>query len=40
MCTSSGQGRFHVYRGGIQGGWQDHEAHKLVGENVEEFEIL
>lgn len=40
MCTSVGKGRFHVYRGGIQGGWQDHEANKSVDENVEEFEIL
>ena len=40
MSTLGGQGKFHVYRGGIQGGWQDHESHKLVGENVEEFEIL
>lgn len=38
MC-SSGSGRFHVYRGGIQGGWEDHESHKNVGTKIEEFEI-
>lgn len=38
MC-SGGSGRFHVYRGGIQGGWEDHESHKNVGLGIEEFEI-
>lgn len=30
MATQTGDGIFHVYRGGIQGGWQDHEVHKFV----------
>ena len=30
---------FHVYRGGIQGGWEDHEIHKVVKEEAEEFVI-
>ena len=30
---------FHVYRGGIQGGWEDHEVHKVVKEDAEEFII-
>ena len=30
---------FHVYRGGIQGGWEDHEVHKVVSEEAEEFII-
>ncbi len=36
---SAGEGRFHVYRGGIQGGWEDHERHKNVGKEIEEFVI-
>ena len=39
MCCESGDGKFHIYRGGIQGGWEDHEVHKTVRDNVEEFEI-
>ena len=39
MCTREGDGIFHVYRGGIQGGWQDHERHKLVGTSVEDYVI-
>lgn len=38
MCTY-GEGRFHVYRGGIQGGWEDHESHKNVGKEVDDFVI-
>ncbi len=30
---------FHVYRGGIQGGWSDHEVHCHVTGEVEEFVI-
>ena len=30
---------FHVYRGGIQGGWDDHEADKYVGPEVHDFII-
>lgn len=36
-CVSSG--RFHVYRGGIQGGWSDHEVHTNVGSVSEDFII-
>lgn len=39
MSTLDGNGRFHVYRGGIQGGWEDHEVNKLVGSEIGEFEI-
>lgn len=39
MSVSSGEGCFHVYHGAIQGGWQDHEVHKTVRENIEEFVI-
>lgn len=39
MCTKDADGQFHVFRGGIQGGWVDHELHKQVGTNVEEFVI-
>lgn len=30
---------FHVYRGGIQGGWEDHEVHRHVTGKPEEFVI-
>lgn len=30
---------FHVYRGGIQGGWDDHEVHKHVTGEVQDFVI-
>jgi len=30
---------FHIYRGGIQGGWQDHEVYKFVGSEPENFVI-
>lgn len=30
---------FHVYRGGIQGGWDDHEVHRHVSGEVEDFVI-
>lgn len=39
MRTMTGDGIFHVYRGGIQGGWEDHEVHKMVGTQAEEFVI-
>ncbi len=39
MLSEGGQGRFHVYRGGIQGGWQDHEVHTNVSDSVEEYVI-
>lgn len=32
-------GVFHVYRGAIQGGWQDHEIHTIVKNKPEEFVI-
>ncbi len=28
---------FHVYYGAVQGGWQDHEVHKLIGNEPSEF---
>lgn len=39
MSTSEESGCFHVYRGCVQGGWADHEVHKNVTTEVEEFEI-
>ena len=30
---------FHVYRGGIQGGWDDHEVHRHVTGDVQDFII-
>lgn len=30
---------FHVYRGGIQGGWEDHEVHRHVTGEVQDFVI-
>ena len=35
---STGKGRFHIYRGGIQGGWYDHEG-KATSPEGEEFVI-
>lgn len=32
-------GTFHVYRGGIQGGWDDHEDSKYIGEDICDFTI-
>lgn len=39
MAVREGSGLFHVYRGGIQGGYADHEVHKTVTETVEDFVI-
>ena len=39
MSTAEDDGIFHVYRGAIQGGWDDHEVHKTVSETVEEYVI-
>lgn len=39
MSTSEGDGFFHVYRGSIQGGWEDHELHKLVNTTPEDYVI-
>lgn len=30
---------FHVYRGGIQGGWSDHEVHRYVTGEIQDFVI-
>lgn len=30
---------FHVYRGGVQGGWEDHEVNKNVTTEIKDFEI-
>ena len=30
---------FHVYRGGIQGGWDDHEVHRHVTGEIQDFVI-
>lgn len=39
MSCASVDGRFHIYRGGIQGSWYDHENHKVVLGDAEEFEV-
>ena len=30
---------FHVYRGGIHGGWSDHEVHRHVTGEIQDFVI-
>lgn len=39
MRTCGKNGIFHVYRGSIQGGWEDHEVDKIVSGTVEDFVI-
>jgi len=39
MNSSDGEGVFHVYRGSIQGGWQDHEVQTIVGSEPQDFVI-
>lgn len=39
MAVSEDDGIFHVYRGGIQGGWEDHEVNKLVDTTVRDYVI-
>lgn len=39
MSTREDDGIFHVYRGGIQGSWDDHEVHKHVSTAVEDYVI-
>ncbi len=41
MCAvdDSFANSFHVYRGGIQGGWDDHEKNKNVTTEIKDFEI-
>lgn len=39
MRTIGGEGVFHVYRGSIQGGWEDHEVNKTVSDEFSEFVI-
>lgn len=43
MCTYSDDPKsfstFHVYRGGIQGGWSDHEVHRHVTGEIQDFVI-
>lgn len=39
MCVEEGRGLFRVYRGGIQGGWMDHEVDKLVLTKPHDFVI-
>ena len=44
MCTRKNNplsfATFHVYRGGIQGGYEDHEVHRHVTGEIEDFECL
>lgn len=39
MRTVIGEGTFHIYRGSIQGGWEDHEVNKTVSDEFSEFVI-
>ncbi len=43
MCKNDKESQFchifHVFRGGIQGSWQDHEIHKTVSNEIEDFVI-
>lgn len=39
MCSVGTEGSFHVFRGSIQGGWEDHEVNKNVGEEFSDFVI-
>lgn len=39
MATTGGQGRFHIFRGNVQGGWQDHEVDKIITEEPHDFVI-
>lgn len=39
MRTKAGKGIFHVYRGSIQGGWEDHEVNKVVTDEVADYVI-
>ena len=37
--AAEGGGRFHVYRGGLQGAWMDHEVDKNIGEAPRDYVI-
>ena len=39
MSVSEDDGVFHVFRGGIQGSWDDHEVHKQVGPEPQDYVI-
>lgn len=39
MRTKGEEGVFHVYRGSMQGGWEDHQVNKNVGEETSDFVI-
>ncbi len=39
MAVSSGDGIFHVYRGSLQGGWEDHEVGRQVGTSPRDYVI-
>ena len=39
MRTRGKNGIFHVYRGSIQGGWEDHEVDKIVTNEVADYVI-
>ena len=39
MAVKNGMGRFHVFRGGLQGSWFDVEVNKNVSEEIGEFVI-
>ena len=39
MRTKGNEGVFHVYRGSMQGGWEDHQVNKNVGEETSDFVI-
>lgn len=39
MSVTAGTGKFHVFRGNVQGGWQDHEVDKVATPEVHDFVI-
>ena len=39
MKTRGKNGIFHVYRGSLQGGWEDHEVDKIVANEVADYVI-
>ena len=39
MRTIGSEGVFHVYRGSIQGGYEDHEVNKIVGKEFLDYVI-
>lgn len=39
LATKSDDGIFHIYRGSVQGTWEDHEVEKVVNTDIKEYVI-